>query len=66
MHDNDEVSDDEKELRRVHCFLQQARAATGIVLGDGDVARLAMAFRNAMNADGAGMIWMPREESVTR
>jgi hypothetical protein len=66
VHDNDVVTDDEKELRRVHCFMHEARKTTGIVISDGDVARLAMAFRNAMCADGAGMIWMPREESVTR
>jgi hypothetical protein len=66
MHDNDVVTDDEKELRRVHCFIREAVKATGIVISDGDVARLAMSFRNAMRTDGAGMIWMPREESVTR
>ena len=66
MHDDDEVSDGEKELRRCHCFMHEARKATGIVISDGDVARLAMAFRNAMRTDGAGLLWLPHEESVTR
>lgn len=64
MHDNDPVTDDERELRRVHCFMLEARKATGIDISDGDIARLAMSFRNAMHADGAGMLWLPREESV--
>jgi hypothetical protein len=66
MHDNDVVTDDEKELRRVHCFMHEARKSTGIVISDGDVARLAMAFRNAMRTDGAMLLWAPQIEDVKR
>lgn len=67
MHDNDEISDAQKQLARILWFLRQAVNNTNAVtLDSNEIGRLAVQFKLALDAENATLVFEPDLSDVTK